>query len=382
MLALALQIARSLSLHEIKPQSSVNPFEREMYHRLWHAICWIDIQASLSNASEPMIRTNSHNFQSFLAMNDDYFSMHYGTHRRSTRKSSESTLFFLLSYAQEAARYLSMLDSVAPQADDLHLRQEIVMSFKHRAEGLVAGIQPEGTHFDWYVKQLAHSITVTMQLLAIRQRHKAVVKSSENSRASNVYILKLAADILDSRRRIYTSSKARAWRWLEPLFFPWQALETGLTEVCACDDRDLLAKIWPCIEHNYSLFTTLGMHSPQCQTQIAVHTLMEQARFSYQSTFAQSFISRSGNFPLLPNLSPTSICDHHPQESGNSEGARSAGILYNPLPCKMDNQGFHEVTWYNGMGTNENGDYCQDLHSVDADIFGSRTLRNLYTFGD
>lgn len=74
MLALALRIAQALSLHEPNPPFPVSSFEREMRHRLWHMIGCLDVQASLSRASEPMIQSSWLNFQPFLNRDNEELS--------------------------------------------------------------------------------------------------------------------------------------------------------------------------------------------------------------------------------------------------------------------------------------------------------------------
>ncbi|RJE17123.1 hypothetical protein PHISCL_10540, partial [Aspergillus sclerotialis] len=50
MLSMALRIAQALSLHIPHPPFPLDPFEREMRRRLWHAIGMLDVQAALDRA--------------------------------------------------------------------------------------------------------------------------------------------------------------------------------------------------------------------------------------------------------------------------------------------------------------------------------------------
>ncbi|PWY94983.1 hypothetical protein BO94DRAFT_507818 [Aspergillus sclerotioniger CBS 115572] len=288
MLALALRIAQALSLHDPNPPFPMKAFEREMRRRLWHAIGWLDIQASLSSASEPMMQTSWLRFQPFLDLNDDEFSADLEIQVSTGRKISETSLFHVLSYAQETTRYLTIPNSTR----STNARRQQTLTFKKRTDELLVGIQPDKNNFHWYLKELAHSIEVFLQLLAVRPPQKNPV--FEPCPVTNVRTLRLAVEALDSRRRVYSSAKTQQWRWIHPLFFPWQALAVALAEVQVCDDIRLVESIWPLIEQTYLSFNTLDIESPTGRLRQLMHDMMERARMSYNRMLLVSLGDESG----------------------------------------------------------------------------------------
>ncbi|PYI12667.1 hypothetical protein BO78DRAFT_457084, partial [Aspergillus sclerotiicarbonarius CBS 121057] len=291
MLALALRIAQALSLHDPNPPFPVKPFEREMRRRLWHAIGWLDVQACLSTASEPMMPASWLRFQPFLDMNDDEFGADLEIQISPDRRISETSLFHILSYAQETTRYLTM-----PSRSTDAQRQ--ILTFQKRTDELLAGLQPDEDHFHWYLKELSHSIGVFMQLLALRPPQKNPV--FETCKATSASILRLAVEALDSRCRVYSSTKTKPWRWIQPLFFPWQALAVALAEIQVCDDLGLVESIWPLIEQSYLSFTTL--ESPSARLRQSMHDMMGRARASYDSMLLFSFTNESATLSWVPSM--------------------------------------------------------------------------------
>ena len=243
MLALALRIAQALSLHDSNPPFSVNPLEREMRRRLWHAIRWLDVQAALISASEPMIQPRWLIFKPFYDINDDKPGTNSEKQISSQGNLSETSLFNVIPYAQETARHLTVSNSVTPYTKDRYQRQQLVLTFKQHMNNLFIGLKPERINFHWYLTELAHSIGVFLQLLAVRLTKKGAYL--ENSQASSVEIFRLAVEALESRLRVYGSTKAQPWQWIQYLFFPWQALIIALVEIPVCHDVSLLKVYGP-----------------------------------------------------------------------------------------------------------------------------------------
>ncbi|GKZ37992.1 hypothetical protein AbraIFM66950_009884 [Aspergillus brasiliensis] len=257
MTAIALRIAHALELHDPNPSFAIQPFEKEMRRRLWHAIGWLDMQASLCGVSESMFQSSWLIFQPFHIIDDGDF----GPNSEIQMRPRDILLF---------------LKPPAPYINDIHKRQQLVRTFKWRVDELIAGLQPEQINFHWYLKEIAHTIVMFLQLLAFRPLKKDV--PLEPSHASGMDMLKLAVEVLDSRRRVYSNPRTEPWHWLEPLFFPWHALAIALAEVRACEDLSLMESVWPSIEQTYARFTTFHDELPRAWLQRSVYELIEQAR--------------------------------------------------------------------------------------------------------
>ncbi|OGM47708.1 hypothetical protein ABOM_004307 [Aspergillus bombycis] len=276
MLALALRIAHTLSLDNPSTASYVYPFEREIRCRLWHAIRWLDVQESLNGASEPMLRSSLFDFQFKPAIGEVELDTDCEVHTPSIRLLPEATLFKVISYAQETARHLTVSTSTSLYTEGRAGLQESVRAFKERTDEQLVGLQPDTVDFHWYLRELAYSIGVFLRLLAVRPVD--IDDLSCGSPTSSGFVLKLAVEALESRFRVYNSTRSYAWRWLQPLFFPWQALAITLAEIRTCDDRLLINRIWPIVEQSYTSFMNLDMESPACRLRKPVETLMEQAK--------------------------------------------------------------------------------------------------------
>ncbi|KAL6234651.1 hypothetical protein BDW75DRAFT_159125 [Aspergillus navahoensis] len=298
------------------------------------------MQASLSSASEPMFQSSWLSFQPFHVINDVEIQMF------SRKGLSETTFFCLLSLAQETTRYLTVSNSTTPYTNDIHKRQQLVHTFKRRIDELIFGLQPEHVDFHWYLEKVAHSIALLLQLLALRPMKKAV--SLETCSATDVNLLKLAVGVLDSRCRVYRSKKTEPWQWLEPLFFPWQALVIALAEVRACDDLSLLESVWPCIEENYARFITFDNESPQPWLRKSVNELIEQARRSHERMLLSVSNDTNAAFarislPSAPPYQPSYLST----ETWTMENVSASPT---PLPAIMIPEVDDFASWFDDCG--------------------------------
>jgi hypothetical protein len=298
MIAVAIRNAQALALHDPDPPFPIKPFEKEMRRRLWYAIGWLDMQASLSRASEPLLQPSWLGFQPFLDIDDAEFGPDIETQSFPHKVVSETLFFRVLSLAQETGRYLIVSNSNTPYINNAFQRQQLVRAFERRMGELFVGLQPAYIDFHWYLKEIAHSIAVSFQLLALRPLKKAA--SLQTCPPTGVNILKLAVEVLDSRWRVYGNRKTEPWRWVEPLFFPWQALAIALAEVRGCEDLPLVQSVWPLIEHSYTRFTALGNKSPEPRLRKLMKELMEQARAFYESMLLNGSAFAGLLLPAMP----------------------------------------------------------------------------------
>ncbi|KAE8361253.1 hypothetical protein BDV27DRAFT_160873 [Aspergillus caelatus] len=339
-----------------------------MRRRLWHAIGLLDIQASLSSASEPMIQSNWLRSDSFRDMDNDEFSTNLEIQSSSRKKVSETALFHVLSYAQETARQLTIPNFATPCTKSIEQRQQLTMVFKTRTDELFVECQPDQNDLDHYAKELSHSIGLYLQVLAVRPVENS--PSSGDSQATNVNIFRLAVEALDARCRVYSSVKTQSWRWIAPLFFPWQALATCLAEILVCDDLHFVRGAWPLIEQTYESFTTLGIESGHRRLQESMRDMMQQAR-NFHDRMLLSFVSseRAGA-AMSWGLSPPTIFQY--QAASKSSESRflentSNKSTENLPPCSLGSQENDVSTW--------NGD-------SELDEFGLTSFEPQFQFED
>lgn len=285
MLSVALRIAQALSLHLPEPPFPLRPFEREMRRRLWHLIGWLDVEATLDRVSEPMMRSTWIQPHHLANINDEEYC--FETYEpfqipMTGTQPTDATLFIMISHAQYAFRTLDLSGFAEPGVIDVLARQQTVDNFRHSADALLAGCDPESDPFHWFITQLRERIHAVLQLLALRPLGKsagnAAFPSPDGIPGSQV--LSLAADILEQRQRMYSDRRAEPWRWFEPLFFPWHALAVALNEVCACSwtEGSLVDTDWPTLENYYKLFLENRVGAPHDRLWRSMQDLMGNAR--------------------------------------------------------------------------------------------------------
>ncbi|RHZ54900.1 uncharacterized protein CDV56_107828 [Aspergillus thermomutatus] len=281
MLSVALRIAQALSLHMTVPPFPVTPFEREMRRRLWHLIGWLDLEASLNRGSESMMRSAWIQTHALTNINDNDFGLDAEEPLPAAQGGqTETTLLMMFAHAQCTLRALDLSHFTEPGITDIHMRQQMVDHFRHTADGLLAGSDPENVAFHWFTKRIQEQISGVLQLVAVRplQRSPTFIPAEVPS----PQMLALAAEILERRQRLYSDPRAQHWRWFEALFFPWHALVVAMTEVCVCTDRLVMDKYWPTLEYSYDFFQkqAIGTHYDWLLT--SMEGLMRNARAARQ----------------------------------------------------------------------------------------------------
>lgn len=319
-----------------------------MRRRLWHTIGWLDMQASLSSASEPMIQSNWLSFSSFHRKVDEEFGLDFPILHETI---SDASIFHLISYAQETARYLAVSKSGALHTNAPRQRQKLVSTFKTRTDELLVGLRPDHVDLHWFLKQLSHSIGVSLQLLAIRPLEN--IESLENSQIAGANMLKLAAEVLNSRNQLYSNKKAEPWRWNEPLFFPWQALAIALAEIRGCEDCSLMESLWPLIEKSYMSFTAFFRESPHHWLRHSMKRLMERARDFYNHILQSYILNENGDQAFTWDLVFPTISQHQSP----------------PLPTEPQGDGSHRLPYGMGFEVNDAALWIGNSESDFVDFF-------------
>ncbi|GAM33489.1 C6 zinc finger domain protein [Talaromyces pinophilus] len=168
---------------------------------------------------------------------------------------TDTTLSLLISHAQCALRSLDLSRFAEPGITNVYMRQCLVDDFRRCAGDLLARCDSDKVPFHWFIQGISKRMDGVLQLAVLRplQRNSEFVPAL----LPGSQILAFAADLLDRRRKMYSDPRARPWRWLEPLFFPWHALAVAMAEVCVRQESSVVEKYWPTIEGAYSSFQEL-----------------------------------------------------------------------------------------------------------------------------
>lgn len=297
MLSIALRIAQALSLHLVDPPFLVRPFEREMRRRLWHVIGWLDIEASIDRASEPMMSSMWIQPHALSNVNDEEFGFYSKEILQSTRSDpTDTTLLKMVSHAQGILRSFDLSNFAEPGISDVWMRQQIVYSSQHEVDILLARCEAPTSAFHWFLSQLKDRIYDALRLFALQpMRREAMFFTTYQADGG---IISLAGDILEKRQKMYNDSRAQPWRWFEKFFFPWHALAVALTEVSTSAERLMVDRYWPAIENSYTDSLQLAGDSPHGLAGKSMEDLMRDARAAKEAMSCNDKSSVTNTWPI------------------------------------------------------------------------------------
>lgn len=275
MLSMALRVSQALSLHVPDPPFPVRPLEREMRRRLFQAVGFLDVQASLDHASEPMMQTGwlqSHP-PSNINDSDIRFDMEGPVH--DSDDFTDTTFTLMISKAQYVLRLLNVSGFTEPGVKYMHMRQQLVRDFQQTASNLLRKCQPD-VNFHWFIKKTAECINASLQLIALRPLQQNA--NFTPPRVNEAGLLKLAVDVLQKTQELSTDPRGRAWSWFEGIFAPWHALAVAVAELCVCEDPSLMERYWPTVEEGYNRFSSVVTDSQQMTLWGPMEKIITRAR--------------------------------------------------------------------------------------------------------
>ncbi len=280
--AVAVRIAKGLRLDQTPDEASGRTesfFNQQMRRRLWFTICLVDMQASLGQASEPLIGPEE--IISSLPLprhiNDSDFDPST-TQPVPDREELTDTTFSLVTYhLQVAGRLICFAspakgdgegdkrsrDTTAASSERHEKQQQHVRSFQQEALDLLRFCDPESSPYAWLTWHGTQCLVSGSRAVALRPffsnrarrggRAAAAAATTPTPRgrvADDTELLRLTLQVLEKAMLIHTDPRGRGFRWY--MAIPLLLLAMAVTECYICTDAALVRRAWPVLEASYS----------------------------------------------------------------------------------------------------------------------------------
>lgn len=267
---MAVRIAKALSLHLEQPIVSGSFFQRQMRNRLWCSICALDLQASLHQASEPLIDPEVEHYILPRNINDADFDMSFQGADIPDRDDLTDMTFSLVIYkAQLSGRLLKfrgITTSTSNKSSPGHAatlwedRLSQARRFADQVRPLIATCDPDSSAYAWFTFQVADSIVSSMRLSALRPLHRIELRAMPYSQGNNE-ALASALSVLSKAQLVRDDPRSEGFRWY--VHTQWHALAIAIAECLVCPDKQLLTSAWPVVEAAYKSTYAVQHHHQQ-----------------------------------------------------------------------------------------------------------------------
>ncbi|GKZ29020.1 hypothetical protein AbraIFM66950_002541 [Aspergillus brasiliensis] len=276
MLSMALRIAQALSLHVPDPPFHVTPFERELRRRVWLAIGFLDVQASMDRASEPMMQAAWLESHPPANVNDIDISPTMTSNPPDSPGFTDMTFTMVIRKAQYVTRSLNFSDFIEPSINTLAIRQQLVVEFQHSVSKLLAHASPTTNPLHWLTAGIAECTHASMQLITLRPLQRAPNFTPPLVRGDR--LLEFAVNVLTASYRLRSDPRFATYQWIEFAFPPWHSLAVALAELCVCDEKAVMERFWDPVEYTFHQLGRLVADSQRGMLWKPMVKLMDRAK--------------------------------------------------------------------------------------------------------
>lgn len=295
-----MRVAKSLSLDVVNESHKQTFFDQQMRKRLWLTICLMDLQASFSEGSMPLISPDEVASSLPLLRNINDTDFNWSTIDDVPHKEglTDTTFSLVTYYAQLGGRIAKPIhdekkcttiiedstpgSSFRPQPSwtswtpDSATRQQRAKDFEERALNLLHFCDPESSSYAWFTWHGTQCLISATRLLAMHPILRPDNNSRNQNTASNEQsglpppwpstpelqqlkhdVLRLALNVLDKARMIQTDPRSEGFQWY--ITVPWHAFAVALVECYTCTDTSLLKRAYPLLESTYSYCVKLAL---------------------------------------------------------------------------------------------------------------------------
>ncbi|KAA8646854.1 Zn(II)2Cys6 domain-containing transcription factor nscR [Aspergillus tanneri] len=288
--AVAVRLAKALGLPMDRDKTETF-FSQQMRRRLWLTICLMDLKASFSQASEPLISIEeaTSTFSPPQHINDSDFDP-TTAHDVPDREGLSDTTFALVSYhVQLAGRALNFGVAASDRDQNKESRQQRAQQFEQNALRLLHFCDPESSPYAWFTWHGTQCLVSGARLSALRPIQRP-------QKEDNTELLRLTLSVLEKAQLMHSDPRGEGFRWYVTI--PWHALATAIAECFVCPDVSLTQRAWPIIEASYQLL--------HCETSVGVAG--EDEDETIQRPLEKMMCrTREKLGPLLPQASPSPI---------------------------------------------------------------------------
>lgn len=303
---MALRIAQALSLHIPEPPFHVTPFERELRRRVWLAIGFLDIQASMDRASEPMMQAAWLESHPPANVNDIDISPTMTSNPPDSPGFTDMTFTMITRKAQYVTRSLNFSDFMEPSINTLAIRQQLVLEFQQSVSKLLAHASPATNPLHWLTAAVAECTHASMQLITLRPLQRAPNFTPPLVRGDR--LLEFAVNVLTAAYRLRSDPRFATYKWIEFAFPPWHSLAVALAELCVCEDKAVMERFWEPVEYTFNQLGRVIADSQRGMLWKPMVKLMDRAkeRRTQLLSTSTSTPTGSGSGPSSSNLNPGS----------------------------------------------------------------------------
>lgn len=229
-----------------------------MRNRLWCSICALDLEASLHQASEPLIDLEVEHYTLPRNINDADFDMSFqGADIPDKDELTDMTFSLVICKAQLSGRLLNFKGMTACTANKSspghtakilkdHLGQ--ARRFEDEVHNLIATCDPESSAYAWLTFHGADSIVSSVRFSALRPLHRTGLRALPCFQGDSE-ALASALVVLSKAQLIYSDPRGEGFRWY--VHVQWHTLAVAIAECFVCQDKQLLASAWPVVEAAY-----------------------------------------------------------------------------------------------------------------------------------
>ncbi|KAF4200324.1 hypothetical protein CNMCM8927_003502 [Aspergillus lentulus] len=311
--AVAVRVAKALGLCEDADDTF---FNQQMRKRLWQTVCLMDLQASFSQASEPLISAEdvTASFRPPRHINDSDFGP-TTAHDIPDREGLTDTTFAIVSYhVQLVGRLLNFgggakTAATEPLDGDRESRQLRSQQFEQEALRLLHFVNPESTPYAWFTWHGTQCFVSGARLSALHplQRSRRANQMAPSTHPNGgTELLRLTVNVLEKALLMHTDPRGEGFRWYVTI--PWHALAIAVAECYVCQDMALVRRAWPIIEMSYQNHEAV-VSADNCE---AIHGPLERLMGRTREKLAPLLGTSSATRPTSGVASVATPASHSP----------------------------------------------------------------------
>ncbi|PKX89161.1 Zn(II)2Cys6 domain-containing transcription factor nscR [Aspergillus novofumigatus IBT 16806] len=311
--AVAVRLAKALGLHRDRDETF---FSQQMRRRLWLTISLMDLQASFSQASEPLINTEEATSTFCLPqhINDSDFDPTI-THDIPDREGLCDTTFALVTYHIQLAGRALNFGAAASSPQHRASQQQHAQRFEQNALRLLHFCDPESSPYAWFTWHGTQCLVSCARLSALRPLQlpqpnngssQPPPSPSPGPQEHNHELLRLALNVLEKALLMHTDPRGERFRWYVTM--PWHVLAVAINECILCPDVARIQAAWPTIEACYQLLRRKGvagekeaiqrpLEKLKCRTRDKAGPLLQPARRSPTFSLGSSAVTSAAPTP-------------------------------------------------------------------------------------
>lgn len=249
LIGLAMRIAHGLGLHRDGDGRAFSAFEAEMRRRVWWQILMLDMRASESRGSEPVLAEDYFNTVMPCNLNDEdvkYDSQH-PLHSRAG--PTEMTVCLLSMDALSTARKINFKSPASePKNSTLQEREELVKEYAKRVKSTYLANCDFSDQRTKLLLIMGHYWIKKLWLVLSYPLQHPMPSQQVQSRTQG---LQTAMTFLNVNEAIEHHPSSAGFAWYFKTYVPWHAIAVVLAELCTQPQGPLADRAWEIIQSRF-----------------------------------------------------------------------------------------------------------------------------------